>query len=128
MGYSSKPSLFNRDDSRVSTQRNPNVYFVDPQLDMIEGEKKTGTDRIELYTEAHQYGLGNQAIEPYIAAAVLANDLGLGVNAGHDLSLDNIQFLNKTFPVYLKFLSDTPLITESLYLGLENVVNMYLQN
>jgi pyridoxine 5'-phosphate synthase PdxJ len=55
--------------------------------------------------EAHQYGLGNQAIEPYIAAAVLANDLGLGINAGHDLSLDNIQFLNKTFPVYLKFLS-----------------------
>jgi pyridoxine 5'-phosphate synthase PdxJ len=67
MGYSPKPSLFNRDDSRVSTQRNPNFYFVDPRLDMIEGAKKTGTDRIELYTEAfaHQYSLGNQnAIEP----------------------------------------------------------------
>jgi pyridoxine 5-phosphate synthase len=101
MGYSPKPSLFNRDDSRVSTQRNPYFYFVDPRLDMIEGAKKTGTDRIELYTEASSIRLGNQnAIEPYIAAAVLANDLGLGINAGHDLSLDNIQFLNKTFPVY----------------------------
>jgi pyridoxine 5-phosphate synthase len=94
---------------------------------MIEGAKKTGTDRIELYTEAFGINsLGNQnAIEPYIAAAVLANDFG--INAGHDLSLDNIQFLNKTFPVYSE-VSIGHLITESLYLGLENVVNMYLQN
>ena len=63
--------------------------FVDPVLKMIEGAKKTGTDRIELYTEAfaHQYGLGNlNAIEPYTKSAVLCNDLGLGINAGHDLS------------------------------------------
>jgi pyridoxine 5-phosphate synthase len=60
---------------------------------MIEGAKKTGTDRIVHWSLAHQYSLGNQnAIEPYIAAAVLANDLGLGINAGHDLSLDNISF------------------------------------
>jgi pyridoxine 5-phosphate synthase len=104
--------------------------FVDPRLDMIEGAKKTGTDRIELYTEAfaHQYSLGNQnAIEPYIAAAVLANDLGLGINAGHDLSLDNIQFFKQNIPGLLEVSIGHALITESLYLGLENVVNMYLQ-
>jgi hypothetical protein len=75
MGYS--PSLFNRDDSKVSTQRNPNFYFVDPRLDMIEGERKqVPIDWIVHWSLAHQYSLGNQnAIEP-IAAAVLANDLG----------------------------------------------------
>ena len=67
--------------------------FIDPDLKQIEGAKATGTDRIELYTEAfaHQYGLGNKnAITPYTECAVLANKLGLGINAGHDLSLDNI--------------------------------------
>ena len=104
--------------------------FVDPSLDMIEGAKKTGTDRIELYTEAfaHQYSLGNhKAIDPYIAAAVLANDLGLGINAGHDLSLDNIQFFKQNIPGLLEVSIGHALIAESLYLGLENVVNMYLQ-
>jgi pyridoxine 5-phosphate synthase len=109
MGYSSKQAYLT--EMIQEFQRNGiTSIFVDPRLDMIEGAKKTGTDRIELYTEAfaHQYGLGNQnAIEPYIAAAVLANDLGLGINAGHDLSLDNIQFLNKIFQVYWRFLSDT---------------------
>jgi len=81
-------SEFQRNNIRVS-------IFVDPVLEMIEGAKMTGTDRIELYTEefAHQYGIGNEnAIAPYTAAAVLANELGLGVNAGHDLSLENISF------------------------------------
>lgn len=104
--------------------------FVDPRLDMIEGAKKTGTDRIELYTEAfaHQYSLGNRsAIEPYIAAAELANELQLGINAGHDLSLDNIQFFKQNIPGLLEVSIGHALISESLYLGLENVVNMYLQ-
>ena len=104
--------------------------FVDPRLDMIEGAKKTGTDRIELYTEAfaHQYSLGDKkGIEPYIAAAVSANDLGLGINAGHDLSLDNIQFFKQNIPGLLEVSIGHALIAESLYLGLENVVNMYLQ-
>ncbi|MCF6140175.1 pyridoxine 5'-phosphate synthase [Flavobacterium sp. K77] len=104
--------------------------FVDPRLDMIEGAKKTGTDRIELYTEAfaHQYNLGNtSAIEPYIAAAELANELQLGINAGHDLSLDNIQFFKQNIPGLLEVSIGHALISESLYLGLENVVNMYLQ-
>lgn len=104
--------------------------FVDPILGMVEGAKETGTDRIELYTEgfAHQYGLGNKdGILPYIASAELANELGLGLNAGHDLSLDNIEFFNKNIPRLMEVSIGHALISESLYLGLENVVNMYLQ-
>jgi pyridoxine 5-phosphate synthase len=103
--------------------------FVDPVLDMIEGAKKAGADRIELYTEAyaHQYGLGNEkGIEPYITSANLANELGLGINAGHDLSLDNIQFFKKNIPGLLEVSIGHALISEALYLGLDNVVNMYL--
>jgi pyridoxine 5-phosphate synthase len=104
--------------------------FVDPVLEIIEGAKKTGTDRIELYTEAfaHQYNLGNErSIDPYIESAVFANQLGLGINAGHDLSLDNIQFFKQNIPGLLEVSIGHALICESLYLGLENVVNMYLQ-
>jgi pyridoxine 5-phosphate synthase len=104
--------------------------FVDPVLDMIEGAKKTGTDRIELYTEAfaHQYNLGNQnAIEPYTKAAVLCNEFELGINAGHDLSLDNIQFFKDNIPGLLEVSIGHALISEALYLGLENVVKLYLQ-
>jgi pyridoxine 5-phosphate synthase len=104
--------------------------FVDPVLEMIEGAKATGTERIELYTEhfAHHYGLGNKnGIEPYVKAAVLANELQLGINAGHDLSLDNIQFFKQNIPNLLEVSIGHALICESLYLGLDNVVNMYLQ-
>jgi pyridoxine 5-phosphate synthase len=104
--------------------------FVDPVLEMIEGAKKTGTERIELYTEAfaHQYGLGNkEGILPYVEAAKLANELDLGINAGHDLSLDNIQFFKQNIPNLLEVSIGHALISESIYLGLENVVNMYLQ-
>ncbi len=104
--------------------------FVDPVLEMIEGAKATGTERIELYTEhfAHQYGLGNKnGIGTYIKAAVLADELNLGINAGHDLSLDNIQFFKQNIPNLLEVSIGHALICESLYLGLDNVVNMYLQ-
>lgn len=103
--------------------------FVDPVLAMIEGAKATGTDRIELYTEsfAHQYGLGNtNGIQPYVAAANLSNQLGLGINAGHDLSLENIKFFKENIPNLLEVSIGHALICESLYLGIENVVNMYL--
>lgn len=105
------------------------AVFVDPVLEMIEGAKKIGADRIELYTEhfAHQFGLGNKtAIDPYIAAANLANEIGLGINAGHDLSLDNIQFFKQNIPNLLEVSIGHALISESIYLGLENVVQMYL--
>jgi len=103
--------------------------FVDPVAQMIEGAKATGTDRIELYTEsfAHQYGLGNEkGIEPYIIAANCANELGLGINAGHDLSLDNIGFFKQNIPGLLEVSIGHALIAEALYLGLENVVHQYL--
>jgi len=104
--------------------------FVDPELAQIEGAKETGTDRIELYTEAfaHQYGLGNhEAIKPYTACAELSNALGLGINAGHDLSLDNIKFFKENIPGLLEVSIGHALISESLYLGVENVIQMYLQ-
>jgi pyridoxine 5-phosphate synthase len=103
--------------------------FVDPVLKMIEGAKATGTNRIELYTEsfAHEYGMGNKkGIEPYVKAAELANEFDLGINAGHDLSLDNIQFFKQNIPDLLEVSIGHALICESLYLGLDNVVNMYL--
>ena len=103
--------------------------FVDPDIAQIEGAKVTGADRIELYTEAfaHQYGLGNKdAIKPYIECAELANKIGLGINAGHDLSLDNIKFFKDNIPELLEVSIGHALIAESLYLGVENVVNMYL--
>ncbi len=103
--------------------------FVDPVLNQIEGAKATATDRIELYTEAfaHQYNIGDvMAIKPYTDCAVLANSIGLGINAGHDLSLDNIQFFKKNIPDLLEVSIGHALISESLYLGIENVINMYL--
>lgn len=103
--------------------------FVDPDLKQIEGAKETGTDRIELYTEAfaHQYGLGNkEAIKPYTECAELAVKLGLGVNAGHDLSLDNIKFFKENIAGLLEVSIGHALIAESLYLGVENVIQMYL--
>ncbi len=113
---------FQRNNIRVS-------IFVDPIEGMVEGAKKTGAERIELYTEvfAHQYGLGNHsAIEPFIKAALIANELNLGINAGHDLSLDNIKFFKDNIPNLLEVSIGHALISESLYLGLDNVVNMYL--
>lgn len=104
--------------------------FVDPVLKMVEGAKATGTDRIELYTEsyAHQYGLGQMdAIQPFTRAAELSNEIGLGVNAGHDLSLKNIKFFKDHIPELLEVSIGHALVSESLYLGIENVVQMYLQ-
>ncbi|TXE15438.1 pyridoxine 5'-phosphate synthase [Psychroserpens burtonensis] len=104
--------------------------FVDPVLEMIEGAKIIGADRVELYTEsfAHQYSLGNEkAIKPFTKAAELSNELGIGVNAGHDLSLDNIKFFKENIPGLLEVSIGHALISESLYLGIENVVQMYLQ-
>ncbi len=103
--------------------------FVDPILEQIEGAKATGADRIELYTEAfaHEYGLGNKdAIKPYAACAELANNLNLGINAGHDLSLDNIKFFKENIHGLLEVSIGHALISESLYLGVENVIQMYL--
>ena len=103
--------------------------FIDTDLQLIEAAAKIGTDRIELYTEhfASEFEKGNKnAVKPYTAAAILSYQLGLGINAGHDLSLQNIQFFKENIPNLAEVSIGHALITESLYLGLENVVNMYL--
>ena len=103
--------------------------FIDTDFKLIEAAAETGADRIELYTEefASQFDLGNkEAIKPYTEAAVLANKIGLGINAGHDLSLENIKFFKQNIPNLAEVSIGHALIAESLYLGLENVVNMYL--
>ena len=103
--------------------------FVDPKVNMIEGAKETGTDRIELYTEryASNYTLNKEeAINPFVEAAKKASDLGIGINAGHDLSLENIQYFKSNVPNLLEVSIGHALICESLYLGLDNVINMYL--
>jgi len=104
--------------------------FIDTELKLIEGAKNTGADRIELYTEsfAVNYLKGNKdEINKYINASILANDLGMGVNAGHDLSLENIHFFVDKIPYLDEVSIGHAIICESLYLGIENVVNMYLQ-
>ena len=103
--------------------------FIDTDNKLIEAAAKTGADRIELYTEyfASEFDKGNKnALKPYKEAAILAHKLGLGINAGHDLNLDNIKFFKENIPNLAEVSIGHALISESLYLGLENVVSMYL--
>lgn len=103
--------------------------FVDPNTAMVEGAAETGTDRIELYTEqyARDFAAGNKnGVLPFVEAARLANELGLGVNAGHDLNLDNVAYFKQQVPGLLEVSIGHALICEAIYMGLENVVNMYL--
>ena len=103
--------------------------FVDPVVEMIEGAKAVGTDRIELYTEsfAKQFAVGSLqlAIEPFIAAANKANELGLGINAGHDLDLENLKYFSDNIPGLLEVSIGHALICDAVYLGLENAVQLY---
>ena len=103
--------------------------FVDPIEKIISGAKETGSDRIELFTEkyAKNYFLDSKkAIKPYILAAKEANLLGIGINAGHDLSLENIEYFTDNIPDLLEVSIGHAIICESIYLGLENVIPMYL--
>ena len=103
--------------------------FVDPVVEMIEGAKAVGTDRVELYTEsfAKQFAVGNRqlAIEPFIAAANKANELGLGINAGHDLDLRNLKYFSDNISGLLEVSIGHALICDAVYLGLENAVQLY---
>ena len=104
--------------------------FVDPIEKMVEGAKNTGTNRIELYTEAYAQNFKKnpeKAIAPYAQAALLANDLGIGINAGHDLNLQNTAFFAQNILNLLEVSIGHALVSESLYLGFENVIPMYLQ-
>jgi len=103
--------------------------FIDTDLNQIEWAKKTGTDRIELYTEnyANLFLFDKiRAVKPYVNAATFAKQIGLGINAGHDLNLENLAFFSKSIPFIDEVSIGHALISESLYLGLQNVVNMYL--
>jgi pyridoxine 5-phosphate synthase len=104
--------------------------FVDPVVEMVEAAAETGTDRIELYTEAyaHQYHINSAAaIAPYIKAAEAANKVGLGINAGHDLDLHNLKYFAQNIPGLLEVSIGHALICDALYYGLENTIQMYLQ-
>ena len=102
--------------------------FVDPKIEMIEGAKLCGSDRIELYTEAYAKNYSTdkeKAIEAYVLAAKKATALGLGINAGHDLSLENLEFFAKEIPNLAEVSIGHALISDAIYLGLENTIQMY---
>jgi len=104
--------------------------FVDPVPAMVEGAAKTGTDRIELYTEgyASHYHQGREiAVAPYVEAAKVAQQAGLGINAGHDLDLHNLKYFAENVPGLLEVSIGHALISDALYYGLENTVQMYLR-
>jgi pyridoxine 5-phosphate synthase len=115
-------SVFKRAGIRVS-------IFVDPDIAMVEGAAHTGTDRIELYTEqyAREFASGQRdaAIKPYQAAASRAKELGLGVNAGHDLDMHNLKFFSEHIPWVDEVSIGHALICDALYLGFENAIQIY---
>ncbi len=115
-------SVFKQAGIRVS-------IFVDPDVKMVAGAAATGTDRIELYTEgyAKQFATGNQqaAILPYITAALKAKELGLGINAGHDLDLHNLKYFKENIPWLQEVSIGHALVCDALYLGYENAVQLY---
>ena len=116
-------SEFKANDIRTS-------IFVDPDKKMIEGAVKTGTDRVELYTESFAVGYEKgdmDAVRPYTECAELAHKLGLGVNAGHDLSLKNIEFFRQNVPHLAEVSIGHALISEALYLGLQKTIEQYLK-
>ena len=114
-------SIFKENEIRTSV-------FVDPKIDMIEAARSCGTDRIELYTEdyAINYAIDKKkAILNYVKAAQKANELGIGVNAGHDLSLENLEYFVKEVPNLEEVSIGHALISDAIYLGLENTIQMY---
>ncbi|MBS1614816.1 MAG: pyridoxine 5'-phosphate synthase [Bacteroidetes bacterium] len=102
--------------------------FVNPDAEIIRAAVDTGTHRIELYTEAYAQGFSSQpeeAVKPYVHASELAHQLGLGINAGHDLNLDNLSFFAQRLPTLDEVSIGHALISDALYFGLENTVQMY---
>jgi pyridoxine 5-phosphate synthase len=103
--------------------------FVDPVIEMVEGAALTGTDRIELYTEGYATifatGEKEKALAPYLAAAEKARELGLGINAGHDLDLHNLQYLVQHIPFIDEVSIGHALVCDALYVGYENAVQLY---
>lgn len=116
-------SIFKSEGIRVSV-------FVDPIEKMVEGAKNCGADRVELYTEPyaeHYFRDREKAVAPYVSAAKVAHEIGLGLNAGHDLSLDNLRYFNQQIPHLDEVSIGHALICDALYFGLENTIQMYLR-
>ena len=117
----------------ISTIKSAGVrvsVFVDPSVKMVEGAARIGADRIELYTEpyASQYHKNREkAVSSYVVATNAAHSLGLGLNAGHDLDLQNLRFLKQSIPLLDEVSIGHALICDALYLGLENTIQMYLR-
>lgn len=104
--------------------------FIDPDEKMAEGAKYTGTDRVELYTESYAADFSSgpeNAIRRFIQTAEVANRLGIGVNAGHDLNLDNLNYFKKNIPGLLEVSIGHALISDAIYFGLENTIQLYLR-
>ncbi|MBP1671418.1 MAG: pdxJ [Bacteroidetes bacterium] len=104
--------------------------FIDPNPEMIKYAAETGCDRVELYTEAYAsgYSVGREAaISPYVKAAETAVEMGLGINAGHDLSLENLSYFCDTIPYTAEVSIGHALICDAIYLGLENTIQSYLR-
>ena len=104
--------------------------FLDPNPEMVKFAAETGTDRIELYTEAYAKNYvqnKEEAVKPYVETAKEAEKYGLGVNAGHDLSLENLKYFSEQVPNLLEVSIGHALISEALYMGLENTVQAYLK-
>lgn len=104
--------------------------FVDADLIMVEGAKETGTQRIELYTEsyARQFQTNkHDAVKPFVEAAVLANNSGLEINAGHDLNLQNLKYFSQAVPNLKEVSIGHALISDALYFGIENTIQLYLR-
>jgi pyridoxine 5-phosphate synthase len=114
--------LFKKAEIRVS-------LFVDPNVEMVIAAKETGTDRIELYTESYATGYAKgdkeKALAPYLAAAKKAHEIGLGINAGHDLDLHNLKYFSEHIPWLAEVSIGHALICDALYFGLENTVQLY---
>ena len=114
---------FKQDEIRTSV-------FIDPDEKMIVQARKTGTDRIELYTEAYAKNFPvdkQRAIVGYAEAAKIANSVGLGINAGHDLNLDNLKYFHENIPGLLEVSIGHALICDALFFGLENTIQLYLR-
>ncbi len=104
--------------------------FVETDIERIKNAKETGTDRVELYTEPYAANFSTnreKAIEPFIKAAEAANNIELGLNAGHDLNLDNLKYFYQNIPGLLEVSIGHALISDALYYGLENTIQMYLR-
>jgi pyridoxine 5-phosphate synthase len=104
--------------------------FINPDVELIQHAADTGTDRIELYTESYAKHFSDNksnAIKSYVYAAEMANKLGLGINAGHDLSLENLKFFKENIPNLLEVSIGHALISDALYYGLENTIQLYLR-